>query len=197
MGLQISLQSVLFIQGRSGLEHFEYWGKKSLHKEWKWWMNVWRTTVHPARFRFTGPGTVVLRSSSTIALSSMLVQGKNARRGAQGQAQEVRGCWIQSKSRVKGEKLEQWQCSSDSSDENYRVKNYYPRVRNKKEEDRIGSRTTNQKTGTAAKNESKVDWLQLHIEKPKATVDLIIYLTSNARAVQELFSWGTMSCAMW
>lgn len=74
---------------------------------------------------------------------------------------------------MKGEKLEQCQCSNDSSDENYRVKKYDPRARNKKEEERIGSRTTKQKTGSAAKNESKVDWLQLHIEKPKATVDLI------------------------
>lgn len=60
--------------------------------------------------------------------------------------------------------------------QNIGLKKQDPRIRNKKEEDRIGSRTTKQKTRSAAKNESKVDWLKLHIEKPKAAVDLIIYL---------------------
>lgn len=51
----------------------------------------------------------------------------------------------------------------------------------------MGSRTTVQKTRSAAKNNSKVDWLQLHIKKLKAMVDLI-YPTSHTRAVQELIS---------
>lgn len=60
--------------------------------------------------------------------------------------------------------------------QNIGLKKQDPRIGNKKEEDRIGSRTAKQKTGSAAKNEYKVDWLKLHTEKPKATVDLIIYL---------------------
>lgn len=71
---------------------------------------------------------------------------------------------------------------------NIGLKKQDPRIRNKKEEDRIGSVTTKLKRGSAAKNESKVDWLQLHIEKSKATVDLITYPTPNPRAGQELMS---------
>jgi len=77
----------------------------------------------------------------------MLTQDKNAKRGTVGAGQEIKGCLMQSKNWLKGE--QGWNSANGTHEEqNIRLRKQDKSVRNKMEEDRIGSRTTKQKSGS-------------------------------------------------
>lgn len=92
---------------------------------------------------------------------------------------------MQSKNWLKGE--QGWNTANGTHKKpNAGLRKQDPRIRNKKEEDSIGSRTTKQKSGSAARNESELELVAAPYCEAQGSCGA--YYIPNSRAAQDFIS---------